>query len=313
MARRWLTRAALPLGLLALAGAVWGGLRFKTYVDEDPGLCAQCHRASPEYALWSGGSHRGVACQKCHHSTVGQGLGMLRAFLGGREPGGKRKHAEVRLGSCASCHLSHDPRWKQIEGSRGHRVHVEKQGIECVRCHAQAMHGFAPAVEACKSCHGEHAIKTVGMQRLHCFTCHDFLSRDGGLRPGRLDCLRCHRQSGVHPGRFSDGAPMQFACAACHHPHAKTLAEERLSCQGCHPGVARAGLHAARGHGRCLDCHAAHLWKSGDRSCAGCHQAPHAQGRSCATCHGFHGAGEPRPPPRNTSTALDAFDREGTP
>lgn len=311
--KRRTSQLAIAGALLALAGIAWAGLRFKNYVDNDPGLCAQCHRASPEFALWNKGSHRGVACQRCHHSTVSQGLGMLKAFLAGREPGGKGKHAEVRLGSCASCHLSHDPRWKQIEGSRGHRVHVEKRGIECVTCHAQAMHGFAPAVDSCKACHGEHAIKAVGMQQLHCFACHNFLSHDAGLRPTREDCLRCHRQSGVHPARFSDAAPMQFDCASCHHPHAKSLAQEHVPCLGCHGGVPRAGLHASPGHRRCLDCHGAHLWKSGDGSCRRCHQAPHAAGRSCAPCHGFHGAGEPKAPPPPGRHALDAMDREALP
>lgn len=297
MRRESVYRVAIVGGLLALGAAAWGVLRFKNYVDNDPGLCAQCHRASPEFALWNKGSHRGVACQRCHHSSVSQGLSMLKAFLAGKEPGGKNKHAEVSLGSCAACHLSHDPRWKQIEGSRGHQVHVAEQGIECVRCHAQAMHGFAPAVDACRSCHGEHAIKVTGMQKLHCFACHNFLSHDAGLRPTRADCLRCHRESGVQHGRFSDAAPMQFDCTACHHPHAWSREQEQVPCLGCHRGVPRAGHHRDPGHGRCLDCHGAHLWKSGDASCGKCHQAPHAKGQACATCHGFHGAGEPSPPP----------------
>jgi hypothetical protein len=254
-----------------------------------------------------------VACQRCHHSTTAEGLGMLRAFLSGRAPGGKGKHAEVDLGSCASCHLSHDSRWPQIERSRGHQVHVGKQRIDCVTCHAQAMHGFTPAVATCKSCHGDHAIEVVGMQKLHCFACHNFLSTDPGLRPTRADCLRCHRENGIHPGRFSDAAPMQFDCAACHHPHARSRQQEQLPCLECHAGVPRAGHHRDRGHGRCLDCHGAHLWKAGNESCARCHPDPqHARGNSCATCHGFHGAGQPRAPqPPARKASLDAVDREG--
>jgi hypothetical protein len=302
MQRRAVRWAVAGAGLLAVLASALGVLLFKRYVDTDPGLCAQCHRASPEFALWTKGSHRSVACQRCHHSTPEQGLSMLRAFVAGRPPGGQRKHAEVELGACAGCHLSHDPRWPQIESSRGHRVHVSGKGVECVKCHAQAMHGFTPVVETCRGCHGEHAVRAPGMQQLHCFACHDFLSQDPGLRPSRSDCLRCHRESGVHPGRFSEAAPMQFACAACHHPHARSAAEERISCLGCHPGVPRAGLHAPQGHRRCLDCHQAHLWKSGDRTCGACHPEPHVAaprgaGERCATCHGFHGAGEPRPPP----------------
>jgi len=298
MRRQTLYQLAAAAALLGLAAAVLGVMRLRSYVDQDPAFCAHCHRASPEFALWSSGGHRGVACQRCHHSTPAQGVAMLRAFVAGRAPGGRQKHTEVEIGACAACHLSHDVRWPQIEGSRGHRVHVAEKQIACVSCHAQAMHGFAPAVEICRSCHGDHVIQAVGMQKLHCFACHNFLSQDPGLRPARADCLKCHRDNGVHPARFSTSAPMQFDCAACHHPHAKSLEQERIPCAGCHPGVPRAGLHAAQGHRRCADCHQAHLWKSGDRSCQRCHASvDHAEGKTCATCHGFHGAGEPRPPP----------------
>ena len=51
---------------------------------------------------------------------------------------------EVEVGACASCHFSHDPRWPQVGGSRGHRIHYEEKKIACVRCHAASMHGFEP-------------------------------------------------------------------------------------------------------------------------------------------------------------------------
>jgi hypothetical protein len=297
MRRRALLSAAVASGLVALALLAWGGWRFKRYVDTDPRLCLQCHKASPEFAVWNRGRHRNVSCQSCHHSTTREGLAMLRAFLSGREPGGKGgRHAEVKLGSCAACHLSHDSRWPQIEGSRGHRVHVEQKKIECVTCHAQAMHGFTPAVDICRTCHGDKVVEVVGMQQLHCFACHNFLSSDPGLLPTRADCLRCHRESGVHPGRFSESAPMRFDCAGCHHPHARSRSTEQLPCLGCHAGAPRAGLHRSPGHEHCLDCHRPHLWRSGDASCTACHQATHAAGRACAPCHGFGGAGAPRAP-----------------
>jgi hypothetical protein len=295
MRRRRLYQVAIAGALVALAAVAWGAVRFRDYVQNDPGLCAHCHRTSSEFALWTKGSHRAVACQRCHHATTREGLGMLRAFLAGEPPGGRRQHAEVKLGACAQCHLSHDARWPQIEGSRGHKLHVEKAKIECVECH-QAVHGFTPVVEACRKCHGQHAVQTVGMQQLHCFACHNFLSHDEGLRPVRVDCLRCHRENGVAPARFSDAAPMQFDCAACHHPHAKSRSQEQLPCLDCHRGVPRAGLHRSPGHEHCLDCHKPHLWKSGPERCAGCHEAQHAKGRSCANCHGFYGAGEPKAP-----------------
>ena len=89
--------------VLLLAAGLGGFLRFKRFVDEDPRLCATCHRASPEFGLWLAGSHR-----------------------------------------------SHDPKWPQVGGSRGHKVHYEQQKIACVKCHAAGVHGFEPVSAACR-------------------------------------------------------------------------------------------------------------------------------------------------------------------
>ncbi len=288
----------LALGLAALAAAalVLGALRFKRFVDEDPRLCATCHRASPEFALWRGGSHGQVSCQKCHHATAAQGLAMLRSFLAGRSPAGS--HAQVEVGACASCHLSHDPKWPQVGGSRGHRIHVEQQKIACVKCHATSVHGFEPVSSTCVGCHGQHAVAVEGMQKLHCFACHEFLSRDEpGLRPTRHDCLRCHSAQGIDAPMGDHGAPMEMACAACHKPHAPggaTLA----GCTSCHTEMAKGGLHARRGHARCVECHRPHLWKADRAACARCHAGAtaHARGQACDGCHAFGGAPLPRRP-----------------
>ena len=40
------------VALLALGGA-YGAARLRRYVDEDPALCALCHRSSPEFAMWN--------------------------------------------------------------------------------------------------------------------------------------------------------------------------------------------------------------------------------------------------------------------
>src|SRR5512146_594470 len=130
----------VQIGLVALAVAVfasiWAAARLKRDVDTDPALCAHCHRASPEFALWPTGSPRSVACPRSNHSTPEEGLAMMRAFLAGKSPDGNKPHAKVEVGACAACHLSHDPQWPQIEGSRGHRIHAVERKIDCVKCHA---------------------------------------------------------------------------------------------------------------------------------------------------------------------------------
>ncbi len=44
-------RTLTGLAVLAALALVLGFLRFKRFVDEDPRLCATCHRSSPEFSL----------------------------------------------------------------------------------------------------------------------------------------------------------------------------------------------------------------------------------------------------------------------
>jgi hypothetical protein len=294
MRRRPLFYVFLVVGCLLFLATASGVWKLKRFVDNDPRLCAQCHRASPEFSLWAGGTHQSVACQRCHHSTPEQGLAMLRAFIAGRSPAGSKAHAPVEIGSCASCHLSHDGNWPQVGNSRGHRIHFSEKGIACVACHAEGMHGFHPLTDSCRKCHGEHTVRAQGMAKLHCFVCHDFLSPDPGLLPTRRDCLRCHRSEGVHPARFSETAPMQFDCGTCHKPHAPTPEGAIARCTGCHVVAEAAGLHARHVKQRCTACHAPHLWKAGRADCVRCH-APaekHAGGKECTSCHRFQSTAE---------------------
>jgi hypothetical protein len=62
--------------------------------------------------------------------------------------------------------------------------------------------------------------------------------------------------------------------------------------------MAKGGLHAAKAHARCLDCHKPHVWTPEAASCLRCHATAkaHAEGKGCSTsgCHSFRGA--PLPP-----------------
>jgi hypothetical protein len=281
------------LAALALVGLVAGFLRFKRFVDQDPRLCATCHRASPEFALWTSGSHRSVSCQRCHHSTPEQGVAMLRAFLAGKKPSGK--HADVEVGSCERCHFSHDPRWPQVGESQGHKLHHQQNGIACVRCHAASMHGFEPVAKKCEECHPGHAVGMEGMQALHCFACHDFLADQGGLRPTRRDCMRCHTAQGIHAPMKEHGTPagMGMSCAGCHRPH-RPRGQTLAACSECHAAeaMAKGGLHAVSGHRACLQCHRPHTWTPEPDACRRCHKVgpDHAPKKACGECHDFTGA-----------------------
>jgi hypothetical protein len=302
MALRPVARTALVIiGAIAIAVGIPGFFRFKRYVDEDPRLCITCHRANPEFQLWLGGSHRQVACQKCHHTTSAQTVAMLRAYVEGRNP--DDKHAVVEVGACAACHFSHDPHWPQVGGSRGHRIHYEERRIACIRCHAASMHGFEPMAERCAECHPRHGVNVGGMQKLHCFACHEFLTTEPGLRPTRHDCMRCHSAQGINAPVSEHGELMGLTCSACHKPHAPP-AEALVACRVCHPKIDKDGLHGRHTKEPCRGCHTPHTWKAKEAGCARCHAKlaeAHPARRDCFACHGFRPlipAGKPVSPKR---------------
>jgi hypothetical protein len=306
MALRPAARIALVvLGALAIAVGIPGFVRFKNYVDQDPRLCITCHRANPEFQLWLGGSHSKVACQQCHHTTSAQTVAMLRSYVEGKNP--DDKHAVVEVGACAGCHFSHDPHWPQVGGSRGHRIHYEEKKIPCIRCHAASMHGFTPMAEKCAECHPRHGVSVGGMEKLHCFACHEFLTAEpGGLRPTRRDCMRCHTAQGIHAPVGDHGEPMGMDCSACHKPHAPPE-KALVPCLDCHPTIAKDGLHGRHMNEPCLGCHVAHTWKATEKGCARCHatlKAGHPAATNCYACHGFRPlilrGQPPKAPPKKT-------------
>lgn len=286
--------------VLTFAGVLAGMAWTDRYIKEDPAFCGLCHRPTPEFASLDHGQHRELRCQECHHTGQDQGLTLLRGFLTSQSAGQGVAHATVEIGACESCHLSHDRRWQQVGASRGHRIHVVDEQIPCAACHLEQGHRFVPTIGSCKECHGPHVVNTVGMQKLHCFACHDFLSVKETLRPSRRDCLRCHREEGLHPSRFPPDAPMQFACAECHRPHVPP-GEEHIPCLDCHEGIGEVELHALPDHRvPCVDCHVPHEWKSDKGACFECHEElrKHYPKYPCLDCHEWG----PGPTPKEPAT-----------
>jgi hypothetical protein len=296
--------ALIALFVLFCAG-FFGALQMRRYVTEDARFCASCHKASPEFAVLTKDEHARFNCQQCHHTTLEQSLQMLTAYVAGKKPGGEGegKHAPVELGACASCHLTHDKEWAtQVGASKGHRIHAIEQKIACTKCHGSGIHRFEPVAKSCVECHGDHAVGLPGMQQLHCFACHDFLSVETSARPSRRDCLHCHNREGIHPSRFPDDAPMRFGCNACHKPHAKAPGAELVACERCHDDMKTRGLHKLAAHRTdCAQCHKPHGWKQGQTDCLRCHQeaASHYPEKPiCSECHSWRGSGSLPNPPR---------------
>lgn len=262
------------------------------YVETSPNFCGLCHKPRQEYRLWGDSDHRRIICQKCHHVNKKTSLAMLRKYVfEKRSPNPKGKSdghgGKVEGSACASCHLSHDLKWPQVAASAGHRVHLQKAKIDCLRCHARSIHSFDGALDSCAECHERESKRKLGMQRLHCMACHNFLTRKDTLKPSNRICVDCHQSRGMGE---KTAAMTHFSCQVCHQPHSDEPVAAS-ACIGCHTTEKGQGLHSTPQHSQCTVCHKAHTWSTTKKDCFSCHLEQYCREAKtkdgCWSCHPF--------------------------
>ncbi|HEY0464009.1 MAG TPA: hypothetical protein VGC79_07365 [Polyangiaceae bacterium] len=199
-----------------------------------------------------------------------------------------------------------DKAWSFARDVSGHRVHVIKEKIECVKCHASTVDKMGPVTpDRCASCHEkeghiQHAAAEASKRfgagtKAVCTACHAFTlegtRHDEALlkEPARVrvdgsggtaalgvesyepsECKRCHA---VQLGAL---APVEVhgtqPCLSCHKPHEG--APQSAPCSDCHKDISTS--HAAQG-------------KSLVETCSTCHEHRHAPAKeavgTCAACH----------------------------
>ncbi|HVW29637.1 MAG TPA: hypothetical protein VHC69_29945 [Polyangiaceae bacterium] len=227
-----------------------------------PAPCLDCHRdVSPEHAAHGGEG----GCKGCHERQHGK--------------------AEDALGTCASCHASHEPRIPATAlFAKGHDT--------CESCHRP--HDFQKAlVTPCRSCHDTvHALAdTAVTAHQRCTSCHDPHDVRGSPRAA---CTGCH--SNLHPDhpKLAGAGGPAGVCVGCHDPHPPSSAHGIAKpCTSCH---ATAASDVAFHHGtECEQCHKPHDFVLDDGGKAVCHQCHEAKlaavavnpgHQACAGCHG---------------------------
>ena len=176
--------------------------------------------------------------------------------------------------------------WDAFRTSPGHRVHVDKGGVECRDCHDVEHEGFKnPGTAMCRKCHAKET--TLGHHggtaelATDCTTCHVFAP---DKQPEA--CIDCHRDTHGKSQAVTTHATAD--CMKCHRLH-ESPSTVTTACAECHEE--RAPAHAAAADATCSSCHAqpAGPHPAGHDKCSGCHQ-PHdfkAGGESaCMRCHG---------------------------
>lgn len=296
--KRWCSRLGLAFAILlpvVYLVSDWA----TDYVWKDANSCAQCHVTQEQYVLWTESEHRDFRCQECHTLSTEDGISVLMGFLthSKGENGEPLHKAPVEPGTCVECHDRDHPEWPQIAGSVGHDLHVVQEQLECRECHAREIHRFSAVSASCAECHEEQVVEATGMEEVHCTACHNFLTHEETLSPGRDVCLDCHRSNDMPDPGPQDVAHSALPCSSCHLPHRTSVAIAGLSsCTSCHEHMDRHGLHATEGHQDCSDCHGTHSAKVEPAACNSCHEdepeAGHGAGELCWSCHVMTRAGK---------------------
>jgi len=280
--------------------------------------CASCHgidgwKPAPSFDHdRSGyplrGSHRSVACEKCHASAVDP-FYSVAAFPQPRAAA-YLKVKPVDHGECSACHK--DP-------------HAGRLGAACGSCHsvdswtAVAAAGKTGAFNhdltrfplrgrhravPCGNCHptgAGGAPMLTGLAFARCADCHEDAHAGQitltGASGGAIDCAVCHTVDGFTPARFTieDHVRTRYPLAGGH---------QAVPCLECHPADSTLQKTAWR--------HPPHVFKADPtrlayrardlKDCRTCHADPHGgqfRGgepgrpvRACSDCHrveSFHG------------------------
>lgn len=179
-----------------------------------------------EYIKFSHAKHvteQGLECETCHASAA-QSLVATDKLIGGHESC-ESCHSDEVANTCDFCH-SGDPEAipptafdRQL--SFNHKLHIEDQKVECVRCHSTiakdetgVVDNF-PVMETCTSCHNQSTATN------ECESCHLNLQT---LWPSS------HAQTGFkrEHGRFVQTGSPDANCQSCHSD---------ASCAQCHDGT----------------------------------------------------------------------------
>jgi hypothetical protein len=295
--------AAAGMGVFAVAG--FAGYQTNNYFMHDNAFCFSCHPTLNKFDRFSRSKHGELGCHDCHRQSMVDNVKQVFYWMAER-PEEIPPHAPVPTKICSECHIQSptDTGWKRIVSSAGHRVHLvsdtaRKLDVQCVTCHGQEVHQFAPVNKTCgqDGCHKTRDTEIVlgkmsGQSTMHCAGCHDFKvpvgslvsidSAKRALSPVSNDCLGCHEMQRAM-GEFDprDDRGHNGACGTCHNPHTQKEPKGAFaSCAtgGCHDKAeTETPFHRglpAKTLNDCGSCHVAHTWtvKHGGGACVDCHR-----------------------------------------
>jgi hypothetical protein len=261
--------------------------------------CASCHEITHSVDLWSGSTHRNIACKECHGTALSEGIHSLKekgAML--FHHNSKIKHEDLGISEvqrlkvmerCAGCHQTEYAKWN----SGGHAMNYSEVFLNPAHNRAETIY------EDCLRCHGMFydggtvkdivgPIDTAGPWRLKnaslaerpaipCFACHQ-VHQPGN--PGVRQKLET--PSSLHYSRVKETlASFYYRRDSTYFP-VSLLTPQAINYLSVPVRVSKDPLQSL-----CLQCHSPNAFNmSGsddDRTPRGVHE-----GISCLACHDSH-------------------------
>lgn len=151
----WKVFAVIVCGVICgLGGLFFYGLRFHTYLGDEPATCINCHIMVPYYSTWLHSSHgRDATCNDCHvpHQNAVKkwtfkgtdGMKHVAAFLTNSESEVIQAHnssSTVIMDNCVRCHTQLTTEMVKT-GRIDFMMAQAGAGKACWDCHRNVPHG----------------------------------------------------------------------------------------------------------------------------------------------------------------------------
>jgi hypothetical protein len=260
--------------------------------------CAGCHEITHAVDLWSGSTHRNIACKECHGTALSEGIHSLKekgAML--LHHNSKIKTEDVRISEvqrlkvmerCEACHQTEYAKWN----SGGHamnysevflnKTHNKTEVIneDCLRCHGMFFKGTVMDIVTPMDTLGPWKLKDASLAdrpSIPCLACHQ-VHREGEPE------VRQNREvpSSLHYTRIKNNLTAFYYRRDSNYFPVTSLVPQDINFQSV-----ALKISTDPNQGLCLECHAPNAFRmsgtSDDRTPRGVHE-----GLSCMACHDSH-------------------------
>lgn len=261
--------------------------------------CANCHEIVHSVDLWTGSSHRNIACKECHGTALSEGFHSLKekgAMVINHVGKGKTAVAGITedqrlevMQRCKSCHQAEYSKWNagghamNYAGVFLNPVHNKTEIIyeDCLRCHGMFFDkGTVMDIVEPLDTTGPWKLKNASLAdrpAIPCFACHQIHQPGNPLMPKKFET-----PSDLHYIRKNETLTSFYYRRDSTYFPVSLLSREAINFKSVPIKISQDPNQSL-----CIQCHSPNAFNMGgtddDRTPRGVHE-----GISCLACHDPH-------------------------